>query len=44
VNHLIKCTFYKKNTPLERPNQEIIRIFVTNSFKLYDDDDDNEDC
>lgn len=29
VNHLIKCTFYK-NTPLERPKQETIRILVIN--------------
>ena len=27
VNHLIKCVFYT-NTPLKRPKQETIRIFV----------------
>jgi len=39
VNHLIKCAFYT-NTPLERPKQETIRIFVTNcmpccNFAVY---------
>ena len=29
VNHLIKCAFYT-NTPLKRPKQETIRIFVIN--------------
>jgi len=29
VNHLIKCVFYT-NTPLKRPKQETIRIFVIN--------------
>jgi len=26
VNHLIKCTFFYKNTPLKRPKQETIRM------------------
>jgi len=29
VNHLIKCAFYT-NTPLKRPKQETIQIFVIN--------------
>jgi len=29
VNHLIKCAFYT-NTPLKRPKQETIRIYVIN--------------
>ena len=29
VNHLIKCAFYT-NTPLKRPKQETVRIFVIN--------------
>jgi len=29
VNHFIKCDFYT-NTPLKRPKQETIRIFVIN--------------
>jgi len=31
VNHLIKCAFYT-NTPLKRPKQETIRIFVIRIF------------
>jgi len=34
VNHLIKCAFYT-NTPLKRPKQETIRIFVIAVLQFY---------